>query len=48
MGCGASIKKRDEKTLFEELREKEVEEITLKLNMIKMKFQPKNGNWKSK
>ena len=44
--CGSSIKRRDEKTLFEELKNNE-EEISLKLNRIDMKFIPKDGNWKS-
>ena len=45
--CGPSIKRRNEKDLFEELKNNE-EEITLKLNRIDMKFIPKEGNWKSK
>ena len=44
--CGPSIKRRDENELFEELKNIE-EEIQLKLNRIDMKFQPKDGNWRS-
>ena len=44
--CGPSIKRRDEKTLFDELRNNE-EEISLNLNKIHMKFLPDKGNWKS-
>ncbi len=44
--CGPSIKKVDEKTLFQELRNNE-EEISLRLNDIRMNFKPEQGNWKS-
>jgi hypothetical protein len=44
--CGPSIKRRDEKSLFEELRNNE-EEISLKLNSINMNFLPDKGFWKS-
>ena len=44
--CGPSIKRRDEKSLFEELR-KEQDEISLQLNKIKMNFLPDQGIWKS-
>ena len=44
--CGHSIKRRDEKTLFEELRSNE-EEFSLNLNKIHMIFLPDKGIWKS-
>ena len=45
--CGPSIKRKDEKTLFDQLRG-EREELSLNLNKIKMKFNAENGDWKSK
>ena len=44
--CGPSIKRRDEKVLFEELRNNK-EEISLDLNKIHMNFLPDRGLWKS-
>ena len=44
--CGPSIKRRDEKTLFDDLRANE-EEILLSLNKINMQFLPDKGDWKS-
>jgi len=44
--CGPSIKRRDEKTWFEELRNNE-EEISLKLNSFNMNFLPDKGPRKS-
>ncbi len=44
--CGPSIKRKDEKTLFDQLRNNE-EELSLNLNRIKMKFNPEKGTWTS-
>ena len=44
--CGPSIKRVDEKILFNNLRNNE-EEISLKLSKIRMNFNPENGNWRS-
>lgn len=44
--CGPSIKRRNEKELFEELKNFD-DEIPLKLNRIEMNFKPKEGNWRS-
>ena len=43
--CGPSIKRVDEKELFEQLQN-EGENIELELNHIKMEFQPNKGEWK--
>ncbi len=43
--CGPSIKRVDEKTLFEQLQE-EGDKISLNLNKIEMIFQPNQGEWK--
>ena len=44
--CGPSIKRRDEKQLFDELKNIE-ESISLNLNKIKMEFLNDRGEWKS-
>ena len=44
--CGPNIKRRDESTLFNELRNNE-EEISLNLNKIQMNFLNDKGEWKS-
>ena len=44
--CGPNIKRVDENELFEKLRNND-EKISLKLNELRLNFNPGEGNWKS-